>query len=78
MKEPELIGVRRWGDDGNTTTPILIDPRARPSACRHAGCIGLEVRCGGAYRLIHLTSADALRLSDLLRAMAETNEATGE
>ena len=65
----QLLGVRRWGEDDG----------ARP-ACgtwsTHVsrGCIGLEWENGrGASGLIHLTAEDALRLSDLLRAMADAS-----
>jgi hypothetical protein len=67
-----LVGVRRWGED--ETTPVVIDARA---ACgtwsdhRARGCIGIEIDNGrGASGLLHLTADDALRLADLLRAMA--------
>lgn len=70
--------VRRWGED--EATPIVLDDR---QACgsysdhlRH-GCIGLAVEFGGRSGLVHLTSDEALRLSDLLRAMAETNAGGG-
>jgi hypothetical protein len=69
----QLLGVRRWGED--ITTPVVADTRhACNGECIGHGCIGLEIRSGW-YALVHLTSADALRLSDLLRAMAETNTA---
>lgn len=66
----QLIGVRRWGEEN---TPVVIDGR---KACgtwsdhRRNGCIGIETGSGGAYSLLHLTKQDALRLSDLLRALA--------
>lgn len=68
------IGVRRFSEDG--TTPIVVD---HADACgtpgdHHAkGCIGLHVERGGSSSLVHLTNDEALRLSDLLRAMADTN-----
>jgi hypothetical protein len=68
----EIIGVRRWGEED--ATPIAIDTRA---ACGtwsdhyRNGCIGIETRSGrGGSGLMHLTTTDALRLSDLLRALA--------
>ena len=78
MAEPvvlNVLGVRRWGEDD--TTPVVLNPRR---ACgtwsdhRRYGCIGIEVR-GRGYGLIHLTTAEALRLSDLLRAMAAADDA---
>jgi hypothetical protein len=67
-----LAGVRRWGED--ETTPIAIDTRA---ACgtwsdhQQRGCIAVQLDNGrGTTSLVHLTTDDALRLSDLLRAMA--------
>lgn len=72
----EVLGVRRWGEDD--VTPIVIDTRAgcgdRWSDHLRKGCIGMAIRTSRGKGLIHLTSADALRLSDLLRAMAEANE----
>ena len=66
------LGVRRWGE--NQTTPVVIDNRR---ACgtwsdhQQRGCIGIAWDSGrGASGLLHLTPDDALRLSDLLRAMA--------
>lgn len=73
----DVLGVRRWGEDD--VTPVVIDTRAgcgdRWSDHFRKGCIGIAIRTGRGEGLIHLTSADALRLSDLLRAMADVNEA---
>jgi len=70
----EIIGVRRWGEDD--VTPIAIDTRAACGAWSdhyRNGCIGIEIKSGrGGYGLMHLSTADALRLSDLLRALATT------
>lgn len=68
------LHVRRWGDD--EATPVVLDPRdVCGSYSDHVrnGCIGLRLEGGGLSRLVHLTSSDALRLSDLLRAMAEAD-----
>jgi len=75
--EVQILGVRRFGEDG--LTPVVIDgKRVCGTVSDHIrnGCIGLEVTYPGrgGTGLFHLTSADALRLSDLLRAMASTNE----
>jgi len=72
MRPLDLLGVRRYSEPGQTT-PVTIDSRASCGLFSdhvRAGCIGLSYgdRRGG-YGLIHLTGADALRLSDLLRAM---------
>ncbi len=71
-----LLGVRRYSEPGETT-PITVQSR---HACGlfsdhvRRGCVGLSYTDQrGGYGLIHLTTADALRLSDLLRAMADTN-----
>lgn len=68
-----LVGVRRWGEDD--TTPVAIDSR---TACGtysdhfRNGCIALAWDDNrGTSGTLHLTSDDALRLSDLLRAIAE-------
>ncbi|MGW2090385.1 hypothetical protein [Streptomyces sp. NPDC001880] len=75
-RELELLGVRRFGEA--EATPILIDGR-RPcglfSDHVRLGCLGLSYTDrAGQYGLIHLTTADALRLADLLRAMAAAAE----
>jgi hypothetical protein len=73
----ELLGVHRWGEE--VPTPILLSDR---TACgdwtdhHRNGCLAINVRLAGKYRILHLTTDDALRLSDLLRAMASTNQAT--
>jgi hypothetical protein len=71
----QLLGVRRWGE--NDATPVVTDSR---KACgTHSdhlrrGCIGLLWDNGrGVSGTVHLTTDDALRLSDLLRAMAEVD-----
>lgn len=77
MTDLQAMTVRRWGEE--SSTPIVLDPRR---ACglfsdhRRRGCIALTWDDGrGRTGVWHLTTADALRLSDLLRAMAETNAA---
>ncbi|MFI0900513.1 hypothetical protein [Streptomyces sp. NPDC020983] len=69
----DILGVRRYSEPGQTT-PIAIDGRDSCGTFSdhvRAECIGLSYtdRRGG-YGLIHLTAQDALRLADLLRAMA--------
>lgn len=68
---PISLGVRRWGE--HEVTPIVLDSRGvcgTFSDHLRKGCIGLAIYGEGRSRLVHLTAADALRLSDLLRAMA--------
>lgn len=72
----ETMTVRRWGEEEDT--PIVLDPRR---ACGlfsdhvRRGCITLTWSDGrGRSGIWHLTTADALRLSDLLRAMADAGE----
>lgn len=67
--------VRRFGED-NPTPVVIDDRRACGTFSDHLdrGCIGLQVCGNGWHDLIHLTSDEALRLADLLRAMAKTNE----
>lgn len=76
MAEPRLLSltVRRWGEDEQT--PVVLDDRkACGTASDHIqrGCIGLHLAGGGVSGLVHLTTDEALRLSDLLRAMAEVD-----
>lgn len=75
----ELLSVGRWGEDD--LTPVVIDgkgPCGTWSDHYDKGCIRLEVKLMGASRLVHLTTEEALRLSDLLRAIADTNTATDQ
>lgn len=68
------LAVRRFGDD--ELTPIVLDDRkACGTGSDHLerGCIGLHLEGGGISGLVHLTTDEALRLSDLLRAMAEAD-----
>lgn len=71
------LGVRRWGESSTTDeVPIVIESKTvhgGSAGCTARGCIGLAVRGGGLSRLVHLTTDEALRLSDLLRAMAESD-----
>lgn len=63
--------VRRFGED--EATPIVLDNRRACGTVRdhyRRGCIGLVFEGGGWSSLVHLTTDEALRLSDLLRAMA--------
>jgi hypothetical protein len=70
------LSVRRWGEDD--PAPIVLDDR---DACsdtwsgHHAkGCIGMTVRlASGGEAFVHMTSDEALNLSDLLRAMVEAD-----
>lgn len=75
-RELELLGVRRFGED--ETTPVVIagrEPCGLFSDHIRLGCLGLSYTDrAGQYGLIHLTTDDALRLADLLRAMADTRE----
>ncbi|MFG3051836.1 hypothetical protein ACGFZP_12925 [Kitasatospora sp. NPDC048239] len=70
-----LVGVRRWGGEN---TPVVIDGRRTCgtwSGHQRAGCIGLALdNRRGLTGLLHLTIDDALRLSDLLRALAAPEE----
>lgn len=74
----QLLGVRRYGEPD--TTPIAIEGSASCGLFSdhvRNECIGLShTDLRGAYGLIHLTTEDALRLSDLLRAMAGTEDTT--
>lgn len=70
----QVLGVRRWGED--EATPVVFDTRR---ACGtysdhlQRGCMALLWNNGqGTSGVVHLTPDDALRLSDLLRAMADT------
>jgi hypothetical protein len=68
------LSVRRWGEDEGT--PIVLDNRrACGTLSDHytRGCIGLRIEGPGMTQLVHLTTDEALRLSDLLRAMAATD-----
>jgi hypothetical protein len=69
-----VLEVRRWGDD-DTTPIVLNDRRACGFYTNHLrrGCIGIHIEVGGHTRLVHLTTDEALRLSDLLRAMASAD-----
>jgi hypothetical protein len=71
-----LLGVRRYSEPGQTTPITVQSMHTCGLFSDHVrnGCIGLSYTDQrGGYGLIHLTTADALRLSDLLRAMAATN-----
>jgi hypothetical protein len=71
-----LLGVRRYSEPGQTTPITVQGMHACGLYSDHVrnGCIGLSYTDQrGGYGLIHLTTEDALRLSDLLRAMADTN-----
>ena len=73
-----LLGVRRYSEPGQTTPITVQGAKACGLHSDHVrkGCIGLSYTDQrGGYGLIHLTTPDALRLSDLLRAMADTNTA---
>lgn len=73
-----LLGVRRYSEPGQTTPIAVQGRRACGTFSDHVrtGCLGLSYTDQrGGYGLIHLTTADAIRLSDLLRAMADTNVA---
>jgi hypothetical protein len=74
------LTVRRFGDV--ESTPIMIDPKqvcGLFSDHHRLGCIALAWNDGrGRSGTWHLTTADALRLSDLLRAMADTNASGGD
>jgi hypothetical protein len=73
------IHVRRFGE--HERTPIVLNDRracGHPSDHRRRGCIGLNIQGGGSHQLVHLTSEEALRLSDLLRAMAQADIAHDE
>ena len=73
------LTVRRWGEDEGT--PIVLDRNACGTFSDHykRGCIGLRLEGHGMTRLVHLTTYEALRLSDLLRAMASaTTEGTDD
>lgn len=71
-----VLVVRRFGED--QAAPIVLDDRkatcGSASDCIRRGCIGLDISGRGGSRLVHLTSDEALRLSDLLRAMHDSNE----
>lgn len=77
-KPIDILGVRRWGED--EITPIVLDHRSACGTlsdhCRR-GCIGIVTKRGGSEGMIHLTTEEALRLSYLLRAMADTNAEAG-
>ncbi|TDD97603.1 hypothetical protein [Actinomadura rubrisoli] len=73
------IHVRRFGE--HERIPIVLNDRGAcglPSDHRRRGCIGLNIQGGGSHQLVHLTADEALRLSDLLRAMAEADTAHDE
>lgn len=74
------VRVRRWLEDESTPVTLeTTDRRACGTASDHVrkGCIALAWNNGrGTSGLFHLTTADALRLSDLLRAMADANPDT--
>ena len=73
-----LLGVRRYSEDGQTTPITVQSKHVCGVFSDHVrnGCLGLSYTDQrGGYGLIHLTTGDALRLSDLLRAMADTNTA---
>ncbi|MGW2520485.1 hypothetical protein ACWC09_26420 [Streptomyces sp. NPDC001617] len=78
----ELLGVRRFGEFGETT-PVVIGGRdacgdGRPSDHIRLGCIALSYTDrAGQYGVIHITSADARRLADLLHAMADEDSPPG-
>jgi len=72
-----LLGVRRYSEPGETTPITVQSGHVCGVFSDHVrnGCLGLSYTDQrGGYGLIHLTTADALRLSDLLRAMADTNQ----
>jgi hypothetical protein len=76
MTPPRLanLEVRRWGED--EATPIVLNDRAacgRGSDHLRRGCIGLYIHGNGSHQLVHLATDEALRLSDLLRAMADAD-----
>lgn len=74
VKRLLTLTVRRFGED--ELTPIVLDDRkACGTATDHLrrGCIGLHLEGGGMSGLVHLTTDEALRLSDLLRVMAEAD-----
>lgn len=72
----ELLGVARASEPGEIT-PIAIDGRdacgnGRPSDHFRVGCLYLSwTDRGGQYSSLHLTTADARRLADLLHAMTD-------
>lgn len=77
MDERNVLRVCRWGED--PSTPVVLEPKrscGTYSDHHRKGCIGLHVSLMGVSRAVHLTTEDALRLSDLLRAMAATNATT--
>lgn len=70
----KTLTVRRWGE--NDHTPVVLDARdvcGTWSDHFKRGCIGLALEGQGMTSLVHLTTDEALRLADLLRAMAATN-----
>lgn len=74
MTKLSALQVRRYGED--EMTPIVLDDRricGLGSDHIRKGCIALHVEGHGSSGLIHLTTVEALRLSDLLRAMADAD-----
>lgn len=69
---PTFLGVRRAGDA--SVVPVLLDhPHGDDVECRRSGCICLSVAYVDSDCLVHFSRDDALRLSDLLRALADVD-----